>query len=160
MVNTSSENFFKDINDFGCEATSDPLDEWLTTPVIKSVRDPMVWWYQNREWNALAVMALDILSSPGKFLLCSFYWGVYLHGDKATSTEVECAFSRGGLTVSKHRHNLLDESTHAATVLSSWANIEGLIPEANIVKMFRDKSKRKEVVNICSALSSDVSIID
>ena len=105
-------------------------------------------------------MALDILSSPGMFLLCSFYWGVYLHGIKATSTEVECAFSQGGLTVSKHRHNLSDESTRAATVLGSWANIEGLIPEANIVKMFMDKSKRKEVVNSGSALSSDVSIVD
>ena len=94
------------------------------------------------------------------FLLCSFYWGVYLHGIKATSTEVELAFSRGGLTVSKHQHNLSDESTHAVTVLGLWANIEGLIPEANIVKMFRDKSKRRDVVNSGSALWSDVSIVD
>ena len=79
---------------------------------------------------------------------------------KATSTKVERAFSWGGLTVSKHRHNLSDESTHAATVLGSWANIEGLIPEAKIVKMFRDKSKRKEVVKSGSALSPDVSIVD
>ena len=79
---------------------------------------------------------------------------------KATSTEVELSFSWGGLTVSKHQHNLSDESTHAVTVLGSWANIEGLIPEANIVKMFRDKSKRRDVVNSGSALWSDVSIVD
>ena len=63
------------------------------------------------------------------------------------------------LTVSKHQHNLLDKSTHAVTVLGSWANIEGLIPEADIVKMFRDKSKRRDVVS-GSALWSDVSIVD
>ncbi|TDL15373.1 hypothetical protein BD410DRAFT_732808 [Rickenella mellea] len=59
----------------------------------------------------------------------------------ATSTDVECAFSQGGLTVSKCRHALSDESTRAATILGSWAGIGGLIPEM-IIQAFRDKSAR------------------
>ncbi|TDL18306.1 hypothetical protein BD410DRAFT_693253, partial [Rickenella mellea] len=55
----------------------------------------------------------------------------------ASSTDVERAFSRGGLTVSKRRHALADESMCAATVLSSWAEVDGLIPEDTIVEHFR-----------------------
>ncbi|TDL15563.1 hypothetical protein BD410DRAFT_697627, partial [Rickenella mellea] len=55
----------------------------------------------------------------------------------ATSTEVERAFSQGGLTVSKHRHSLSAPSTRAATVLCSWAKIPGLIPEHTIIENFR-----------------------
>lgn len=68
-------------------------------------------------------MCLDFLSAP------------------ASSTDVERAFSRGGLTVSKRRHALSDESTRAATVLSSWAAIPGLIPEEDILQVFREKCK-------------------
>lgn len=71
-------------------------------------------------------MAIDFLSAP------------------ASSTDVERAFSRGGLTVSKRRHSLSDESTRAATVLSSWASVPGLIPEDEIVAVFRDKTKRSK----------------
>ncbi|TDL24115.1 hypothetical protein BD410DRAFT_719621 [Rickenella mellea] len=60
----------------------------------------------------------------------------------AASTDVERAFSRGGLTVSKHRHALSDESTRAATVLNSWAQVQGLVPEATIIKSFKEKSSR------------------
>ncbi|TDL14105.1 hypothetical protein BD410DRAFT_696994, partial [Rickenella mellea] len=55
----------------------------------------------------------------------------------ASSTDVERAFSRGGLTVSKRRHTLSDQSIRAATVLSSWVDVEGLVPEAAIVEHFR-----------------------
>ena len=59
----------------------------------------------------------------------------------AASADVERAFSRGGLTVSKRRHSLNDESTRAATVVSSWAANPGLIPEQAIIKTFADKAK-------------------
>lgn len=71
-------------------------------------------------------MALDFLSAP------------------AASTDVERAFSCGGLTVSKRRHSLNDESTRAATVLSSWAMAGGIIPEGKILEVFREKSKRSK----------------
>jgi len=65
---------------------------------------------------------------------------------------VERAFSRGGLTVSKMRHLLSDESTRAATVLGSWCDFPSAIPRDDIIVSFRDKSKRpkakgKEVVD-------------
>lgn len=73
----------------------------------------------------MARMALDFLSAP------------------AASVDVERAFSRGGLTVSKRRHALGDESVRAATVLGAWAaTAPEVIPEAEIVEVFRNKSKR------------------
>jgi hypothetical protein len=50
------------------------------------------------------------------------------------------------------RHSLSDESTRAATVLSSWCDFPSAIPREQIISIFRDKSKRpkgkgKEVVN-------------
>jgi hypothetical protein len=43
--------------------------------------------------------------------------------------------------VSKMRHSLSDESTRAATVLSSWHTMPDLIPRNEIVSVFKDKSK-------------------
>ncbi|KAJ7110445.1 hypothetical protein C8R44DRAFT_634021, partial [Mycena epipterygia] len=60
----------------------------------------------------------------------------------ATSTDVERAFSRGGLTVSKMRHSLSDESTRAASVLGSWCNLPGAIPQEEIIALFKEKAKR------------------
>lgn len=75
------------------------------------------------------------------FSTVSYLSGTYTN--VATSTDVERAFSRGGLTVSKMRHALSDESTRAATVLGSWAaSFSDLIPHADIVTLFKDKSKR------------------
>ncbi|RPD52699.1 hypothetical protein L226DRAFT_440170, partial [Lentinus tigrinus ALCF2SS1-7] len=54
----------------------------------------------------------------------------------ATSVDAERAFSRGGLTVSKLRRNLSDESTRAATVLSAWMKVPGLVPEEKVIRMF------------------------
>jgi hypothetical protein len=70
-----------------------------------------------------------------------------------SSTDIKRGFSRGGLTVTKLCHNLSDKSTHAATVVHSWSNIEGLIPEQDIIKLFQDKSKRQKG-------SSDVITVD
>lgn len=39
------------------------------------------------------------------------------------------------------RHSLSDVSVRASTVVGSWAEQEGLIPEANIIQVFRDKAK-------------------
>lgn len=60
----------------------------------------------------------------------------------ATSVDTERAFSRGGLTVSKRRHALSDKSTRAASVLSSWATVPDVVPEKEIIQVFKDKSKR------------------
>ncbi|KAF8577616.1 hypothetical protein K439DRAFT_1305243, partial [Ramaria rubella] len=52
----------------------------------------------------------------------------------ATSTDTERAFSGGGLTVSRMCHSLSDQSTRAATVLASWAAVEGMVPEGDIIQ--------------------------
>ena len=72
--------------------------------------------------HLLAPIALDFLSVPGKNLIFSCYNDSDHHTLLATSTDVERTFSCGGLTVSKMCHSLSDESTRAATVLSSWCD--------------------------------------
>jgi hypothetical protein len=62
----------------------------------------------------------------------------------ATSTDVERSFSRGGLTVSKMRHSLSDESTRATAVIGSWCDFPGAIPREDIIETFKDKSKRSK----------------
>lgn len=66
----------------------------------------------------------------------------------AASTDVERAFSRGGLTVSKRRHALGEESTRAATVLSSWARIPGLIPEDDMIRAMKGRNKRTKKTRV------------
>lgn len=58
----------------------------------------------------------------------------------AITTDVERAFSLGSLTVTKRRDALSDESVRAGFILASWATIPGIIPEAGIVVVFRNKS--------------------
>ena len=48
--------------------------------------------------------------------------------------------------MTKLRHNLSDESTRAATVLHSWSQIPGFIPESEIIQMFAAKSQRPKTV--------------
>jgi hypothetical protein len=56
--------------------------------------------------------------------------------------DVERGFSRGGLTVSKLRHALLDDSTRASTLLSAWSEFPELIPTAKIIQLFKEKPLR------------------
>jgi hypothetical protein len=101
--------------------------------------DPITYWAaMHATGHPLARMAINFLSIPGVLLTDSL---AYLEL-AATSTDVECAFSKGGLTVSKMRHSLSDESTRAATVLGSWCDIPDLIPCNDVVSVFKDKSKR------------------
>jgi hypothetical protein len=97
--------------------------------------------------HPLAQMALDFMSAPGKWfrINLSSLLNIFL----ASSTDVERAFSSGGLTVSKMCHLLSDKSVRAATVLGSWSEIPGLIPAEKIAALFNSKSKcskGKEVV--------------
>ncbi len=60
----------------------------------------------------------------------------------ATSVDVERAFSKGSLTVSKHRHSLSDKSTRAAIVLSSWLQVGGIVVDKDIIEVFEEKARR------------------
>jgi len=61
-----------------------------------------------------------------------------------SSCDVERGFSWGGLTVSKLRHRLLDKSTRAAVVLHAWSQIPGLIPESDIIQVFKNKCRHSK----------------
>ncbi|TFK84145.1 hypothetical protein K466DRAFT_445668, partial [Polyporus arcularius HHB13444] len=55
-------------DNFGTLLDNDPLEEYLNTPVLPSVDDPVAYWHSlDDERNAFARMALDILSAPGMF---------------------------------------------------------------------------------------------
>src|SRR6266702_3553087 len=59
----------------------------------------------------------------------------------ATLTDVKCAFSYGGLTVSKIRHSLSDKLTHGATVLGSWCGCQhNVVPQEEIMTLFISKN--------------------
>ncbi len=66
--------------------------------------------------------------------------------------DVERAFSRGSLTVSKYRHSLSDKSTRAAIVLSSWMQVKGVVVEKDVIQAFEDKARR---LNASSAASAE-----
>jgi hypothetical protein len=77
----------------------------------------------------------------------------------ATSTDVERAFSKGGLTISRFRHSLADESARASTVVGSWSAL-GVIPKDLIVQMFQDKHRRpKKKQKVDEPDDSDVVIV-
>jgi len=71
----------------------------------------------------------------------------------ATSTDVERAFSRGGLTVSKMCHSLSDESTRAVSVLGAWCDLPGAVPRDEVMAVFKDKSKRPKKNNVLEVSS-------
>ena len=99
--------------------------------------EPLVWWHAIGESNPLVCMAIDFLSAPDKSLSNDFLTDSHFY--LASSCDVEHGFSCGGLTVSKLRHGLSDESTHASTILHAWSQIPRLIPESKIIQVFKDK---------------------
>jgi hypothetical protein len=64
---------------------------------------------------------------------------------------VEHSFSKGGLTVSRFRHSLSDDSTCASSVVGMWAKLPNAIPHDTIVDSFKEKSS-------CSAAKKAKSI--
>jgi hypothetical protein len=76
----------------------------------------------------------------------------------ATSTDVERAFSRGRLTVSKMRHSLSDESTQAASVLGSWCTFPDAVPREEIMSAFKEKGRRDKVKEVVVGGTRDTDI--
>ena len=63
--------------------------------------------------------------------------------------------------VTKLCHALSDESTRASTVLHAWSEIPGLIPEADIISIFKDKGGRlKGKGNQSKDIDTVVSVSD
>ncbi|TDL26758.1 hypothetical protein BD410DRAFT_800539 [Rickenella mellea] len=56
---------FSDINNSGYNDSTDLIDDWILTPPVKIVQDPLTWWNgMLADSHPLAAMALDILSAP------------------------------------------------------------------------------------------------
>ncbi|KAJ3490696.1 hypothetical protein NLJ89_g11414 [Agrocybe chaxingu] len=121
----------------------DEFEDWLSTGVVKTHMEPIPFWEgMQAARNPLARMALDYLSIP------------------ATSTDVERSFSKGGLTVSRFRHALSDESTQAATLVGTWADLDGVLPRDKILQVFKDKKKRpKKKVRVEGPSQDDSEVI-
>ncbi|KAL1937047.1 hypothetical protein VTO73DRAFT_15573 [Trametes versicolor] len=102
-------------------APQDELEVYLQEPPLSTVDDPLAYWNLRIKTasseSPLAQMAIDFLTA------------------QATSTDSERGFSRGRLTVSRLRHSLGEESVRSGTVLGSWSNVPGLVPEADVVQL-------------------------
>jgi hypothetical protein len=140
----TKNKYFEDFDSFNPTSSADPITEWLTSPTIPGA-DGLMWWSaMEASGHPLSRMGLNFLSAPGMLII--YYLVANLTClltfiNAATSTDVERAFSKGGLTVSKMRHSLSDESTRAACVLGSWCDFPGAVPRDDIMTAFKDKSK-------------------
>jgi hypothetical protein len=138
----------------------DALEEWLASPTIPTALDPIKYWVgMKAAGHPLAAMALDFLSVPGMWLYSMLVGLILTFSVTATSTDVERAFSRGGLTVSKLRHSLSDESTRCATVVGSWAK-DDLVPVESVVTSFKEKARRNKKKAKTSSSTSVPDVID
>ena len=141
----------------------DALEEYLTSPTIRlgGNMDVITYWANAKvSGHPLAQMALDFLSVPGSLpsmlRRCMVPDSITL----ATSTDVERAFSRGGLTVSKLRHSLGDETTRSASVLGAWAEVPDLIPFSDLVNFFDEKKSRIKKKPRLEAQSTEIIDVD
>ena len=138
-------NLFAELDSWGTEESDDALEAYLLSPALPKVGDPIMYWQsQLTGGDPMARMSLDFLSAP------------------ASSVDVERAFSRGGLVVSKRRHALSDESVRASTVFGSWVSLPGIIPETQIIEVLRGKSKRSKKTSVANVYcdDSDVEIVE
>ena len=156
------DNLFDELDEFGTDPAADELEEYLNTPTISTkALEPLTWWYAIGESNPLARMAIDFLSAPSKpWIMYDDFLSLSADLCLASSCDVERGFSRGGLTVSKLRHGLSDESTRASTVLHAWSQIPGLIPENEIIQVFKDKCRCLKGKEIENGKEKDVLVVD
>lgn len=145
IVQASSlrNKYFDSFDAFNTASTiGDPIDKWLNTPLIPNISNSLQYWTaMAASGQPLAPMATNFLSIPGKQKIYTYSSHLLNTLYAATSTNVEHAFSRGGLTVSKMRHSLSDESIHTASVLGAWCDLPGAIARDKIITVFRDKNK-------------------
>jgi len=58
------DHFFSDIDNFGKTTVGDAFEDFLNSPPISNVNDPISWWHGIGD--PLARMGLDFLSAPGR----------------------------------------------------------------------------------------------
>jgi hypothetical protein len=72
QASSSTNKYFAELDTFTSDPTSgDVLDEWLSTPPLGTVADPIAWWSRmGMGGHPLAPMALDFLLTPGMYIIC------------------------------------------------------------------------------------------
>lgn len=62
------QDLFAELDDHDEDVDGDTLEDFLRSNVLPKIRDPIHFWTSQLDGgNALARMALDILSTPGEF---------------------------------------------------------------------------------------------
>jgi hypothetical protein len=56
------------------------------------------------------------------------------------------------------RHSLSDDSTRASIILGSWAKVDGLLPEADILKLLRNRTLPTSISAVAN--ESNTIVID
>jgi len=155
------DGLFAELDNFGSSTIGDELEEYLKAPTIATVKDPLAWWHAVGD-TPLAQMGRDFMSAPGDFTYFPPHTDLVANFvvSSASSCDVERAFSRGGLNVTKLRHALSEDSTHASTVFHAWSEFPELIPSAEIIQTFQDKAKRLGTQKKDSQASQDSSAMD
>lgn len=67
----NGDEYFTAINNFSKCAVEDPMEDYLNSPSILSVSDPIMWWngVSNDRKDPFARMAIDVLSCAGNVLV-------------------------------------------------------------------------------------------
>ncbi|OJT11002.1 hypothetical protein TRAPUB_12479, partial [Trametes pubescens] len=120
----STPALFASISNREKAAQQDELEAYLEAPPLTTMQDTLEYWHVLLQTSSspLARMAINFLTA------------------QATSTDSECSFSRGQLTVLRLRHSLSNKSVCTGTVLGSWADYHELVPEADVVQLLAEKS--------------------
>ena len=153
---SSHNKYFNNFDTFNTPATTNPVDEWLNTPPVSTATNRLQYWAAMlASGHPLARMVLDFLSVPGQCMsvyhsLFANFSSSYIHWCREGLLPWG-----GGLTVSKMRHSLSNESTQAASVLGSWCDLPGAVPCEEIMTVFKDKGKRPKNNNVTAAASSE-----
>ena len=122
---------------------------YLSHPV-KNVKDPLKWWFDNRQtYPNLSRMAEDYLSIPGKLLTLSKIITNSLF--TATSMAVECVFSQGRHLLHFTCNRLKPHTIHMHLCLSFWGR-QNMLRWEDVHQAVRSKKQKRG----CSVPSDEV----
>ncbi|KIL54439.1 hypothetical protein M378DRAFT_92545, partial [Amanita muscaria Koide BX008] len=118
----------------------DEVTRYLETPAESGVRDPLLWWYEQRQsYPGLSRMARDYLSIP------------------ATSVNVEHVFSGGRMLLPYLRNRLQVETARALLCLGEWIK-KGIIQEKDILIALKGQPESIDVADSDDGDSNDLAM--
>jgi hypothetical protein len=64
----TQNKYFDHFNTFNAPSTTDPVDDWLSSPPITTVMDGLQWWTAMvASGHLLSRMGMNFFSIPGKY---------------------------------------------------------------------------------------------